>query len=113
MSLSGRQELRIWEAGIISDSLIGLLERIFFGDPFVCCSRCKTTSLVKLGYSELALEKETDGMAEINLWDLIVVKLSELGILKRYCKLYILCTLYLCILVSSNARAAQVQFSVY
>ena len=37
-----------------------------------------------MGYGELALEKETDGMAEINLWDLIVVKLSELGILKRY-----------------------------
>ena len=29
VNLSGRQELRIWEAGIISDSLIGLLERIF------------------------------------------------------------------------------------
>ena len=84
VNLSGRQELRIWEAGIISDSLIGLLERIFFGDPFVCCSRCKTTSLVKLGYGELALKEETDGMAEINLWDLIVVKLSKLGILKRY-----------------------------
>ena len=84
VNLSGRQELRIWEAGIISDSLIGLLERIFFGDPFVCCSRCKTISLVKLGYGELALKEETDGMAEINLWDLIVVKLSELGILKRY-----------------------------
>ena len=44
----------------------------------------KTTSLVKMGYGELALKEETDGMAEINLWDLIVVKLSELGILKRY-----------------------------
>ena len=39
---------------------------------------------MKLGYGELALKEETDGMAEINLWDLIVVKLSELGILKRY-----------------------------
>ena len=28
--------------------------------------------------------KEIDEMAEINLWGLIVVKLSELGILKRY-----------------------------
>ena len=37
-----------------------------------------------MGYGELALKEETDGMAEINLWDLIVVKLSELGILKRY-----------------------------
>ena len=44
----------------------------------------KTTSLVKMGYGELALKEETDGMAEINLWDLIVVKLSELGILKRF-----------------------------
>ena len=35
----------------------------------------KTTSLVKMGYGELALKEETDGMAEINLWDLIVVKL--------------------------------------
>ena len=43
---------------------------------------------MKLGYGELALKEETDGMAEINLWDLIVVKLSELGILKRY--LYII-----------------------
>ena len=39
---------------------------------------------MKLWYGELALKEETDGMAEINLWDLIVVKLSELGILKRY-----------------------------
>ena len=37
-----------------------------------------------MGYGELALKEETDGMAEINLWDFIVVKLSELGILKRY-----------------------------
>ena len=41
-----------------------------------------------MGYGELALKEETDGMAEINLWDLIVVKLSELGILKRYYILY-------------------------
>ena len=79
VNLSGRQELRIWEAGIISDSLIGLLERIFLEiHSSVFFSRCKTTSLVKLklGYGELALKKETDGMAEINLWALIVVKLS-------------------------------------
>ena len=42
-----------------------------------------------MGYGELALKEETDGMAEINLWDLIVVKLSELGILKRYIIYYI------------------------
>ena len=65
VNLSGRQELRIWEAGIISDSLIGLLERIFFGDPFVCCSRCKTTSLVKLGYGELALKRKQTGWQKL------------------------------------------------
>ena len=36
---------------------------------------------MKLGYGELALKEETDGMAEINLWALIVVKLSEYCIL--------------------------------
>ena len=41
-----------------------------------------------MGYGELALKEETDGMAEINLWDLIVVKLSKLGILKRYTLIY-------------------------
>ena len=46
--------------------------------------RCKTTSLMKLGYGELALERNRRDGAEINLWALIVVKLSELGILKRY-----------------------------
>ena len=50
--------------------------------------RCKTTSLMKLGYGELALEGNRWDMAEINLWALIVVKLSELGILKRYIILY-------------------------
>ena len=39
---------------------------------------------MKLGYGELALEGNRRDMAEINLWALIVVKLSELGILKRY-----------------------------
>ena len=44
-------------AGIILDSLIGLLERIFFGSHtfVVRVSRC-TTSVVMLGYGELALE---------------------------------------------------------
>ena len=65
-------------AGIILDSLIGLLERIlfFFGSHTFVVSRCKMTSVVMLGYGELAL-KETDGMDEINLWFLIVVKFSE------------------------------------
>ena len=44
----------------------------------------KRPAWLRLGYGELALKEETDGMAEINLWDLIVVILSELGILKRY-----------------------------
>ena len=75
--------MRIWEAGIISDSLIGLLERIFFWRSMLSVvGRCKTTSLTKLGYGELALEGNRRDMAEINLWALIVVKLSELGILK-------------------------------
>ena len=43
-------------AGIILDSLIGLLERIFFGSHTFVVSRCKTTSVVMLGYGELALE---------------------------------------------------------
>ena len=37
---------------------------------------------MKMGYGELALKEETDGMAEINLWDLIapgtVVRVSLL-----------------------------------
>ena len=37
------------DAGIISDSLIGLLERIFFGTHTTLVSRCKTTSSVELG----------------------------------------------------------------
>ena len=52
--------------------------------------RCKTTSLMKLGYGELALERNRRDMAEINLWALIVVKLSELGIFKRYILLLLL-----------------------
>ena len=43
-------------AGIILDSLIRLLERIFFGSHTFVVSRCKTTSVVMLGYVELALE---------------------------------------------------------
>ena len=60
-----------------------------------------------MGYGELALEKETDGMAEINLWDLIVVKLSELGILRRYIPyllvLYEYTKTYFCIFCVSDA----------
>ena len=55
-----------------------------------------------MGYGELALKEETDGMAEINLWDLIVVKLSELGILKRY---YI--TVYNIIIICLSTRNFQ------
>ena len=44
------------DAGIISDSLIRVPERIFFGAHTTVVSRCNKTSLVELGYGELALE---------------------------------------------------------
>ena len=37
------------DAGIISDSLMGLLGRIFFGAHTTVVCRCKTTSSVELG----------------------------------------------------------------
>ena len=42
-------EIENMDAGIISDSLIGLLERIYFGAHTTVVSRCKTTSSVELG----------------------------------------------------------------
>ena len=49
VNLSGRQELRIWEAGIISDSLIGLLERIFLEIHVVCCRSMQNDQLDEVG----------------------------------------------------------------
>ena len=48
-------EIENMDAGIISDSLMRLLERIFFGTHTTVVCRCKTTSSVELGV-ELALE---------------------------------------------------------
>ena len=42
-------EIENVDAGIISDSLMGLLERIFFGAHTNVVCRCKTTSSVELG----------------------------------------------------------------
>ena len=49
VSLSGRQEWRIWEAGSISDSLIRLQERIFYGHSYICCSSVQNGQLALSG----------------------------------------------------------------
>ena len=48
VTLSGWQELRKWDAGIISDSLIGLLERVFW-ISYVCCKSMQNDQLGEAG----------------------------------------------------------------
>ena len=63
------------DAGIISDSLKGLLGRIFLGLIHLLYVDAKRPA--RWSWGRICVLKETDGMDEINLLFLIVVIFSE------------------------------------